>query len=69
MITSPCKTCKYGAILSKGTFLYSFSLAIRKNKEVSYKNNEVGCRMDQWENKEIECISTNFSKYKKEKNI
>ncbi len=61
-----CQICEFGGIM-KGFWgsSYKFKLAIKKNKEINYKLGEYGCRMDQWNSKELKCITNNFSEFKK----
>jgi hypothetical protein len=65
-----CQTCIYGAILIENdTSIFQFKEAIRKENSniitINYKNNESGCRMSDWKQKQEECLSNNYKNYKK----
>lgn len=64
---SYCRTCCYGSILKLTNSIYKFKRAIRSKKEISYENNEIGCRADYLQDKETKCLANNFSEYKKYK--
>jgi len=61
-----CQQCNFGAMMFAfdGT-VYSFILAVKKSKKINYKNGELGCRMDVWNDKEKRCLSNNFSEFQK----
>jgi len=65
MNKTKCQQCVYGANLEgqRGS-VYNFSKALKKDIEINYKEGELGCRKDEWYEKEIVCLNNNFSEYK-----
>jgi len=64
-VNNKCINCEYGAKMMefRGT-MYNFKQAIKKDKIINYDKGEMGCRMDQWNDKEKECLYSNFSQFK-----
>jgi len=58
-----CSSCIYGAVLAEGSIIYKFKTAMKKGNHIRYAKGEVGCRMNQWDDRETECLSNNFSKF------
>jgi hypothetical protein len=65
MKTLPCKLYYNGSILKSDNCTYEFKQAIRSEKEISYENNEIGCRVDYLQDIETKCLTNNFNEYKK----
>lgn len=66
MKINKCKSCIYGGVMEgfRGS-IYYFAQAHKKDTIIKYSKGEYGCRMDQWKDKEILCLSNNFSEYVK----
>jgi hypothetical protein len=64
METNKCKSCKFGGVM-EGFWgsIYYFAQAHKKDRIIKYSKGECGCRMDEWQEKEILCLSNNFSEY------
>lgn len=64
-----CKECQYGAI-AEGFWnsIYKFKEAYKIFDNnlicISYENDECGCRLTEWNDKQKKCLSNNFSEFK-----
>jgi len=72
MSITPCQSCKFGAIVEgfstgdvKSIYVCRIASKVKngKLKEINYKENDYGCRMSQWNDKEEKCIANGFSEY------
>jgi hypothetical protein len=59
-----CLTCLNGAILlGNRNSVYILKLAINKDREINYKNKELGCRSLKNSKLSDECLKNNFCHY------
>ena len=51
-----CKSCKFGAVMDNHNIVWKFRTAYKKVKTIDYNNGEAGCRKDEWNVKEKNCL-------------
>jgi len=65
MSKTKCQQCYFGACLAgqRGS-IYNFSKVIKKDIDINYIDGELGCRKDNWYEKEQICLNNNFSEFR-----
>lgn len=67
-MNNKCQFCTFGGICTgfwNSVYIFKEAIKIKNEKIVSikYNENEYGCRLSEWNDKQDKCLSNNFSEY------